>query len=113
MKGSNRRDLELKVHILHLMDGNPLNADNHLLRKRIGDGDLLRLVTKINKGDKGAASLGLFPHALKKLVCDRHPDGVDLLENLSRDIIRACADRFSQYQALSARRNIAWLHFIF
>jgi len=94
---------EKQVHILHLMDGNHLQADRHIMRKRIDDGDLLRLVTKINKGDKGAASLGLFPHALKKLVCDRHPNGADLLEDLSRDIIRACAERFSHYQALSAQ----------
>lgn len=85
------------------MDGNTLKADSHLLRKRIRNGDVLKLAIKINKGDRGAASLGLFPHALKKLVCDRHANGAELLEELSRDIIRACADRFYQYQTLSAQ----------
>ena len=94
---------EKQVNILHLMDGNALKADSHLLRKRIRNGDVLKLAIKINKGDRGAASLGLFPHALKKLVCDRHANGAELLEELSRDIIRACADRFYQYQTLSAQ----------
>jgi ribonuclease HI len=91
-----------QVRVLTLMSNNHLKADATLLRKRIHNGALLKLVTKINKGDKGAATLGLFPHALKKLVCDKHQDGADRLEQLSRDVIRACADRFLQYQTLSA-----------
>jgi hypothetical protein len=87
--------------ILSLMSDNDLRADSTLLRKHTRNGPLLKLITKINRGDRGAATLGLFPHALRKLVCDKFPDGTDHMENLSRDIVRACADRFHQYQSLS------------
>ena len=88
--------------ILSLMSSHNLRADPGQLRKRVGKiPPLLKLLTKANAGDKGAAALGLFPHALKKLVCDKHPDGVEL----SRDIIRACSTRFRQYQMLSAQAD--------
>ena len=106
-EGSVRRygNIDKKVRVLTLMSKNHLKADSTLLRQRIRNSALLKQVIKINKGDREAATLGLFPHALKKLVCDRHPDGEDRMERLSHDIISACADRFRRYQALSARAD--------
>ena len=93
---------EKKVKVIGLMKCCP-KADSTLLRKQVHNGPLLKLITKVNTGDKGAATLGLFPHALKKLVCDKYPEGAELLEELSRDIIGTCARRFWQYQTLSAQ----------
>ena len=86
------------------MSDETLKAESGLLRKRLGN-PLLGLVVKVNKGDRGTAALGIFPHALKKLVCDKHPEGEELLEGLSRDIVRDCSARFRQYQILSARAD--------
>ena len=93
-----------RTEILNLMSSHNLQADPTLLRKHVGSGPL-KLLKKINKGDKGMATLGLFPHALKKLVSDKYSNGAELLESLSRDIVRASADRFRQYQILSSNAD--------
>jgi hypothetical protein len=51
-----------KIEILNLMSGPNQRADPKLVRKLTGGGPLLKLVKDINKGDKGLATLGLFPY---------------------------------------------------
>ena len=94
-----------RVNVISLMSSQCLKADPSLLRKQVHNGPLFKLITKVNEGDKAVATIGLLPHALKKIVCDKHPNGVELLDNLSQDIIKACAIRFAQYQKLSARAD--------
>jgi hypothetical protein len=92
-----------KIGVINLMGSHHLRADQSHMRKCIKDNTQIKLITQINKGDKGMAAIGLFPHALKKIICEKCSEEIELLDNLSRDIVRACALRFRHYQKLSAK----------
>ena len=59
--------------------------------------ELVQLTKKINKGNRQAATIGLFPHALGIAVAAA---GFEM-DDLSRPVIRACANRFYEYLRLA------------
>ncbi len=69
------------------------------LRKQLGR--KLKEVNIINNGNRQAATIGLFPHVLKHMVKLRHPlEAGEMIDKLSRAVVRACTARFQEYQRL-------------
>jgi hypothetical protein len=75
----------------------PVNLCPKDLRKKLKEGELVQLVKSVNRGNRQATTIGLFPHALRKRV---EQAGFET-DDLSRAIIRLCAKRFQEYLRLS------------
>ena len=82
--------------LLSIMEHSPSKLCPKDLRKQIGDSKLVWTINKINKGNRQATTIGLFPHALRQLTV---ASGFDP-DDLSRSVIRACAARFREYLRL-------------
>ena len=86
--------------VLTLMSALPQKQCQRSLRKQVGK--RLKQVNAINSGYRQAATIGLFPHALANMVKEKYPtEGLSMMDNLSRMVIRACAARFQEYQRLT------------
>src|SRR5690242_3194961 len=83
------------VPILSLMSPDPLSPCIKNLRKVLRNGELVHLVKSTNNGNRQAATIGLFPHALRKEIEEAGFEIDDLM------IIRLCASRFQKYLRLS------------
>jgi hypothetical protein len=95
------RSVQETCPTLTLMSAGPQKQCQQSLRKRVGKN--LKQVNTINCGNRQAATIGLFPYALERMVKDKYPaEGSFKMDYLSRNVIRACAARFREYQRLTA-----------
>src|SRR5947209_6858296 len=82
--------LPAAVPLLSLMDPEPVKLCNKDLRKKLKQGNLVRLVKSINNCNRQAATIGLFPHALRKRAVEAGAE----IDDLSRSVIRTCTMRY-------------------
>jgi hypothetical protein len=94
------RNVQETCPLLTLMSPSPTRQCQRSLKKQVGK--RLRIVNSINNGNRQAATVGLFPHALREMVKEKYPADFNVkMDHLSRTVIRACAARFREYQRLT------------